>query len=179
MPGHRRDQHVRRGAVPGDGVPRDPRAAGHVAQRPGRALPPPCPCPLPPPPGPPRPPGAARRYGLDPEEWSAPGQEFGAIPLIIHLGDFLQLRPFTMGLADSDARVRKLSTWKNKPSANAQAARKMFLHYEDTFILEGNKRFRDHDLPTLLDSIRRRQKVSERQNRERPTERATCHTRTT
>jgi hypothetical protein len=92
---------------------------------------------------------------LNPEEWDQEGMEFGAMPLVIHLGDFMQLRPFEMGLADSADRCDQLHKTKSmRPTANAQSARKMFLRYTDTFILEGNKRFLDKDLPLLLNCMR-------------------------
>jgi len=93
---------------------------------------------------------------LNPQEWSEPGQEFGAMPLIIHLGDFLQLRPREMGIGDDDARVDEL--WANpkiRPSKLAQKGRAMFQRIRDTHILVGGRRFIDDDLPAVLDCMRR------------------------
>ena len=59
---------------------------------------------------------------LDRAAWSDAGQDFGAMPLSILMGDFLQLRPHAMGVSDSPVRVAEL--WadpKTRPSKLAQA----------------------------------------------------------
>ena len=55
----------------------------------------------------------ARRdeVGCDPQAWADVEHQFGDMPLIIYIGDFLQLRPHQMGLADDEARVKDL--WVN------------------------------------------------------------------
>jgi len=96
-----------------------------------------------------------KEHNLNKKHWDEPGQEFGAMPLIIHLGDFLQLRPREMGLSDSDERVEKIwQTRKYPPSRAAQRGRHMFQRIKNVHILQGGKRFVDDDLPMLLNCMR-------------------------
>jgi hypothetical protein len=96
--------------------------------------------------------------------WAAQGQEFGGIPLIIHIGDFTRLRSsLVMGVGDSTERANKLHAKRfMRVTPNAELARRMFMRYKETFILDNAQRFHDNDLSELLHCMRHANQVTQR-----------------
>ena len=97
--------------------------------------------------------GRRTKCAIDMRDHGALNQSFGRVPLVIHLGDPLQLRPMHgVGILDdtADLVARDIHV-----SVEAESDIKLMNAVRDVYILDGTKRFQDTVLPALLRCLRR------------------------
>ena len=86
-------------------------------------------------------------FKVDPQTYSKVGCAFGRVPIVVHLGDFYQLRP-TAQLSLLDDLDRKdeygQPVYRDVPS-EVQHAQKLFAAIPDVFELRGTMRFKAQD----------------------------------
>lgn len=100
-------------------------------------------------------------FKVDPQTYSKVGYAFGRVPIVVHLGDFYQLRP-TAQLSLLDDLDRKdeygQPVYRDVPS-EVQHAQKLFAAIPDVFELRGTMRFKPQDpLIDILQCMRTGQK---------------------
>lgn len=91
--------------------------------------------------------GRAREQDFNPHNYHHRGNAFGRVPIVLHLGDFLQLKP-TNQISLLDDLMAKLPSgeWKfPKPDVEIQHAQKIFRDIQFVFELLGTKRFVQDD----------------------------------
>ena len=109
--------------------------------------------------------GRRLSHCVDPQTYTRIGHAFGRVPIVLHLGDFLQLRPTAQLSLLDDLTLKDESGNLLHPdvSPEVQHAQQLFANVQDVFELRGTKRFRDGDaLIDLLQCIRRGQALSEK-----------------
>ena len=98
--------------------------------------------------------GRQDKWGAEERECDMVGGAFGRIPIVIHLGDFLQLKP-------TGGRVSLISSFEDLAAAGInlapeyQAAMKLFCNTPKCFELQASNRFKDPRLRELMDFIRK------------------------
>ena len=100
-----------------------------------------------------------KSHGVTESNYSRPGCSFGRCPIVIHLGDFLQLSPTAaLGLV-TDVNAKKDDgsyVFDEPPSVEIQNAIKVFKRIPCVIELQGTKRFVEGDpLIKLLECMRR------------------------
>ena len=96
-------------------------------------------------------------FGVDPSNYSQTGCAFGRVPIVLHLGDFFQLRPTAqLSLLDDLDAKDECGNWKySDVPAEVQNAQKVFSEIPDVFELRGTMRFKAGDpLIELLQCMR-------------------------
>ena len=78
-------------------------------------------------------------------------QSFGYIPIVLLLGDPLQLRPRSLGLLTD---LRAAVADGIEVHVEQEQGIKLFQSFRDVWMLTGTKRFVDEDLPNLLRCLR-------------------------
>ena len=78
-------------------------------------------------------------------------QSFGYIPIVLLLGDPLQLRPRGLGLLTD---LRAVVAAGIEVHVEQEQGIKLFANFRDVWVLTGTKRFLDDDLPKLLQCLR-------------------------
>ena len=108
--------------------------------------------------------GRRLSHCVDPQTYSRIGHAFGRVPIVLHLGDFLQLRPTAqlsliddLTLKDEDGNSVRCSI-----PPEVQHAQRVFANLQDVFELRGTMRFRAGDpLVELLQCMRAGRALSE------------------
>jgi hypothetical protein len=87
--------------------------------------------------------GRAAEFNVSDSTYSKPGHAFGRIPLVLHLGDFLQLKPTAnISLVDDLQAANEDGSYKfENPAIEIQHAQKVFRAIENVFELRGTRRF--------------------------------------
>jgi hypothetical protein len=96
-------------------------------------------------------------FGVDPNTYAKTGCAFGRVPIVLHLGDFFQLRPTAqLSLLDDLMAQDEHGNWKHADvPAEVQHAQKVFAEIPDVFELRGTMRFKPGDpLIDLLQCMR-------------------------
>ena len=96
-------------------------------------------------------------FGVDPNTYAKTGCAFGRVPIVLHLGDFFQLRPTAqLSLLDDLMAQDEHGNWKHADvPAEVQHAQKVFAQIPDVFELGGTMRFKPGDpLIDLLQCMR-------------------------
>ena len=96
-------------------------------------------------------------FGVDPNTYAKTGCAFGRVPIVLHLGDFFQLRPTAqLSLLDDLMAQDEHGNWKHADvPAEVQHAQKVFAQIPDVFELRGTMRFKPGDpLIDLLQCMR-------------------------
>ena len=109
--------------------------------------------------------GRRLSHCVDPQTYTRIGHAFGRAPIVLHLGDFLQLRPTAQLSLLDDLTLKDESGNLLHPdvSPEVQHAQQLFANVQDVFELRGTKRFLDGDaLIDLLQCMRRGQALSEK-----------------
>ena len=93
--------------------------------------------------------GRAHAHDLNKTDWRV--EPFGKIPVVLNLGDFMQLRPVSAySLMDfHDPKNRDID------SLHVHNGWALYKAASDCVLLTENKRFRDQELPAFLESIRK------------------------
>ena len=86
-------------------------------------------------------------FGVDPNTYAKTGCAFGRVPIVLHLGDFFQLRPTAqLSLLDDLMAQDEHGNWKHADvPAEVQHAQKVFAQIPDVFELRGTMRFKPGD----------------------------------
>ncbi len=96
-----------------------------------------------------------RDFVLDINEYATHGSYWGGVPLVLHLGDFLQLRPpRAISLLDSKDMLLAMVQEEKRVSREAQLAIAAFKDMDYVFSFVGTKRFKDTALPEFLQAMR-------------------------
>ena len=102
--------------------------------------------------------GRRSMFGVDINNYTKTGCAFGRIPIILHLGDFFQLRPTAQVSLLDDLHEQDKETGKYKyveVPAEVQHAQRLFAKIPDVFELRGTMRFKPGDpLIELLQCMR-------------------------
>ncbi|CAE7263859.1 PIF7 [Symbiodinium sp. CCMP2456] len=101
---------------------------------------------------------------VDPQTHTRIIHAFGRVPIVLHLGDFLQLRPIAQLslLDDLEARDVHGCLLHSDVPPEVQHAQQVFANIQDVFELRGTKRFKDGDpLIELLQCMRAGRPLSE------------------
>ena len=101
-------------------------------------------------------------FGVDSSSYTRTGCAFGRVPIVLHLGDFFQLRPTAqLSLLDNLNAVDEQGHWKHaEVPAEVQHAQKVFAEIPDVFELRGTMRFKRGDpLIDLLQCMRQGQRI--------------------
>ena len=87
--------------------------------------------------------GRKLEHDVQETSYSHVGCTFGRIPIVTHLGDFLQLKPTgQMSLVDDMEARHPDGSWKySDVSSEIQRAQKLFCSVPDVFELRGTMRF--------------------------------------
>ena len=110
--------------------------------------------------------GRSKTHDVYETTYKRPGHHFGRIPIVIHLGDFLQLSP-TANISLVEDVNAKLDDGSYKfpepPSVEVQHAIKVFGSIPHVFELRGTKRFKPGDpLIDLLGCMRAGRRIPQR-----------------
>jgi hypothetical protein len=92
--------------------------------------------------------GRSKLYDVSEHSYKQPHHHFGRVPIVIHLGDFLQLSPTanTSLVADVNGKNEDGSyTFREPPSLEVQHAIKVFAAIPYVFELQRTKRFKEGD----------------------------------
>ncbi|CAE7278381.1 PIF7, partial [Symbiodinium sp. CCMP2592] len=103
-------------------------------------------------------------HDVNPQTYTRIGCAFGRVPIVLHLGDFLQLRPTAQLslLDDLKARDEDGCLLHSDVPPEVQHAQQVFANIQDVFELRGTKRFKDGDpLIELLQCMRAGRQLSE------------------
>ena len=102
--------------------------------------------------------GRSQTHDVYEASYKKPNHHFGRIPIVIHLGDFLQLSPTAnIGLIEDVNALNEDGSHKYEepPSVEVQHAIKVFKSIPHVFELRGTKRFKEGDpLIDLLTNMR-------------------------
>ena len=96
--------------------------------------------------------GRSTKWGVSPKNYSQKGHLFGRMPVVVLLGDFLQLKP-PRAISLIDDLHEKVREGK-VVSIEAQTACEAFHGIEDIIELVETRRFKDDILPRLMDWLR-------------------------
>lgn len=103
--------------------------------------------------------GRTKTHAVTESTYKRPGCAFGRVPIVIHLGDFLQLTPTAQLSLVADVNAKNDDgTWvlAEAPSLEAQHAIKVFKRIPCVIELQGTKRFVQGDpLIKFLESMRK------------------------
>ncbi|CAE7839254.1 PIF7 [Symbiodinium sp. CCMP2592] len=108
--------------------------------------------------------GRRLSHDVNPQTYTRIGRVFGRVPIVLHLGDFLQLRPTAQLslLDDLKARDEDGRLLHSDVPPEVQHAQQVFANIQDVFELRGTKRFKDGDpLIELLQCMRAGRQLSE------------------
>eukprot|EP00435_Cladocopium_sp_Y103_P001235 s5712_g1.t1 len=96
-------------------------------------------------------------FCVSPSTYTKTGCGFGRVPIVLHLGDFLQLRPTAQLslLDDLDAKDEDNNYVHQDVPAEVQHAQRLFASIPDVFELRGTMRFKPGD--PLIDILRHMQ----------------------
>lgn len=103
-------------------------------------------------------------FGVDASNYHETGCAFGRVPIVLHLGDFFQLRPTAqLSLLDDLEQKDEDGNWKyNDVPAEVQHAQSVFRSIPDVFELRGTMRFKPGDvLIEILQSMREGKSMSD------------------
>jgi hypothetical protein len=92
--------------------------------------------------------GRSKLYDVSQHSYKQPHHHFGRVPIVIHLGDFLQLSPTanTSLVADVNGKNEDGTyTFREPPSLEVQHAIKVFAAIPYVFELQRTKRFKEGD----------------------------------
>jgi hypothetical protein len=110
--------------------------------------------------------GRSRTYGVTEGTYRRPNHHFGRIPIVIHLGDFLQLSPTAnIGLVEDLNAKQPDGSYKYKepPSLEIQNAIKLFKSIPHVFEFRGTKRFHPGDpIIEFLNCMRAGRRIPQR-----------------
>ena len=101
-------------------------------------------------------------WHVDPHTYSKVGCAFGRVPIVLHLGDFFQLRPTAQLslLDDLDAKNADGELKYEAVAPEVQHAQEVFANIPDVFELRGTMRFKSGDpLIDLLQCMRQGKKL--------------------
>ena len=110
--------------------------------------------------------GRSQTHDVTEASYKKPGHHFGRVPIVIHLGDFLQLSPTAnIGLIEDVNAKNEDGTYKypEPPSLEIQNAIRVFGAIPHIFELRGTKRFKPGDpLITFLNCMREGKRIPAR-----------------
>lgn len=91
--------------------------------------------------------GRCALFKVTPQTYTRTGHAFGRVPIVLHLGDFFQLRPTAQLslLDDLDAKDEDGNNMYTDVPAEVQHAQKLFGSIPDVFELRGTMRFKQGD----------------------------------
>ena len=107
--------------------------------------------------------GRSSTHDVTEANYTLPHHHFGRVPIVLHLGDFLQLKPTgSMGLVtDVNERLDDGTTYKyqDPPTLEIQHGIRLFSRIPNVFELKGTKRFKPGDpLIEFLSCMRERRR---------------------
>ena len=98
--------------------------------------------------------GRKAEWGAEEREYDQVGGAFGRMPIVIHLGDFLQLKP-TGGKVSLISSFEELAAAGINLAPEYQAVMKLFCNTPRCFELQASNRFKDPKLRDLMAFLRK------------------------
>ena len=99
--------------------------------------------------------GRREKFEVPERDYMTPKGAFGRMPLVIMLGDFLQLKPTGSGISLlSDLGAMESAGGDDGPPAEHQQAMKFFCQTPLCFEFQASNRFKDENLRKLMDFMR-------------------------
>ena len=97
--------------------------------------------------------GRAERWEVEEKDYDELRGAFGRMPIVIHLGDFLQLKPTGSGVS-LIANFDELATRGIELAVEFQSAMKLFCRTPLCFELQATNRFKEPRLRALMEFMR-------------------------
>ena len=97
--------------------------------------------------------GRKQHWQVEESEYDKLNGAFGRVPIVIHLGDFLQLKPTATTISLISGKLEIEGQGEGIPSEQ-QSAMKLFCQTHLCFELKESNRFKDEKLSALMDVMR-------------------------